>query len=109
VLSLGPLKCLALSVWVVSSELRPQPPSAESAPPRAEGEPTVVAETRAPIAPPPPVPAAAVEEGEAATEATVSQVALETPTEAGPSGEGVMVVLDEDSAPPPHRRRVVMS
>jgi hypothetical protein len=111
VLSLGPLKRLALSTQVVSFEPRPQPPSAESAPPRAEEEPSVVAETRAPIVPPPPVPATAVEEGEAATEATVAQVALEAPTEAGPSVEGVVVVLDEDSAPPPpsESRDVVMA
>jgi hypothetical protein len=38
-------------------------------------------------------------------------VFLETPTEAGPSGEGVVVVLDEDSAPPPssESRDVVMA
>jgi hypothetical protein len=61
----------------------------------------VVAETRAPIAPPPPAPATVVEEGEAATETTVTQAALEAPSEAGPSIEGVVVVLDEDSVPPP--------
>jgi hypothetical protein len=61
----------------------------------------VVAETRAPIAPPPPAPAAAVEEGKAATETIVTHVALEASSEAGPSVEGVVVVLDEDSAPPP--------
>jgi hypothetical protein len=53
------------------------------------------------IAPPPPVPAAAVEEGEAAVGATALQAALETPTETGPSGEDMVVILDEDSAPPP--------
>jgi hypothetical protein len=36
-----------------------------------------------------------------ATEATVTQAALEAPSEAGPSVEGVVVVLDEDSVPPP--------
>jgi hypothetical protein len=61
----------------------------------------VVAEMRAPITPPPPAPAIIVEEGEVATEATVTQVALEAPSEAGPSVEGVVVVLDEDSVPPP--------
>jgi hypothetical protein len=108
---LGPLKRLALSAQVVSSEPRPQPSSAESAPPRVEEEPTVVAETRDLIVPPPPVLAAAVKEGEAATEATATQVALETPTEASPSGEGVVVVLDEDSVPPPQSeiRDVVMA
>jgi hypothetical protein len=54
----------------------------------------VVAETRAPITPPPPAPAIIIEEGEVATEATVTQVALEAPSEAGPSVEGVVVVLD---------------
>jgi hypothetical protein len=51
--------------------------------------------------PPPPAPATAVEEGEAAMEATVTQAALEAPSEAGPSVEGVVVVLAVDSAPPP--------
>jgi hypothetical protein len=61
----------------------------------------VVAETRALTTPPPPAPTAAVEEGEAPTEVTVTQAALEAPSEAGPSVEGVVVVLDEDSAPLP--------
>jgi hypothetical protein len=39
-----------------------------------------------------------------ATEATVTQAALEAPFEAGPSVERVVVVLDEDSAPPPASR-----
>jgi hypothetical protein len=56
----------------------------------------VAAETRAPIAPPPPAPATTVEEGEAATETIVTQVALKAPSEAGSSIEGVVVVLDED-------------
>jgi hypothetical protein len=60
----------------------------------------VVAEMRGPTTPPPPAPAIVVEEGEAPTEATVTQAALEAPSEAGPSVEGVVVVLDEDSAPP---------
>jgi hypothetical protein len=61
----------------------------------------MVAKTRAPITPPPPAPATTVEEGEADTETTVTQAALEAPSEAGPSVEGVVVVLDEDSTPPP--------
>jgi hypothetical protein len=65
----------------------------------------VVAEMRVPTTPPPPAPATAVEEGEAATEATVTQAALEASSEVGPSVEGAVVVLDEDSAPP-HRQRV---
>jgi hypothetical protein len=68
---------------------------------QAEEAPSVVAETRAPTTPPPPVPATAVEEGEAATDATVTQAALEAPSEAGPSVEGVVVVLDKESTPPP--------
>jgi hypothetical protein len=68
---------------------------------QAEEAPSVVAETRVPTTPPPPAPATVVEEGEAATEATVTQAVLEAPSKAVPSVEGVMVVLDEDSAPPP--------
>jgi hypothetical protein len=63
--------------------------------------PSVVTEMRAPTTPPPPAPATTAEEGEVATEATVTQAALEAPSEAGPSVEGVVVVLDEDSTPPP--------
>jgi hypothetical protein len=63
--------------------------------------PSVVAEMRVPTTPPPPAPATAVEEGEVATEATVAQAALEASSKAGPGIEGVVVVLDEDSAPPP--------
>jgi hypothetical protein len=66
---------------------------------------SVVAETRTPTTPPPPVPAAAVEEGEAATEAIVTQAALEVPSGASPSVEGVVVVLEEDVAPPPASER----
>jgi hypothetical protein len=59
---------------------------------------------------PPPVPTAAVEEGEAAMEATATLAALEAPTGTGTSGEDV-VVLDEDSAPPPssENRDVMMA
>jgi hypothetical protein len=56
---------------------------------------------RASIAPPQPVPVAAVEEGETGTEAFASQAALEPPTEAVPSGGDVVMVLDKDSTPPP--------
>jgi hypothetical protein len=61
--------------------------------------------------PPPAAYAAAVEDGEAAMEETATQAALETPTEAGPSGEDVVVVLDEDSVPPPssENRDIVMA
>jgi hypothetical protein len=51
--------------------------------------------------PPPLAPATAVEEGEAVMKATVTQAALEASSEAGPSVEGVVMVLDEDSVPPP--------
>jgi hypothetical protein len=63
------------------------------------------------ISPPPPDLVAAVEEGEAAARATAPQAALETPKETGPSGEDMVVVLDEDSVPPPSSegRDVVMS
>jgi hypothetical protein len=61
----------------------------------------VVVETRVPTTPPPPAPTTAVEEGEVAMEATVSQAALEAPSETGLGVEGVVVVLDEDSTPPP--------
>jgi hypothetical protein len=67
---------------------------------QAEEALSVVAEMRTPTALPPPTPATVVEEGEAATEATVTQAALEVSFEASPSVEGVVVVLDEDSAPP---------
>jgi hypothetical protein len=68
--------------------------------PQAEEEPLAAAEKRAPATPPPPAPATTVEEGEAVTEVTVTQVALEAPSKAGPSVEGVVTVLDEDLAPP---------
>jgi hypothetical protein len=90
---------------VISPESQPQPPSTRPMPSQAEEAPSVVAETRVPTMPPPPAPAAAVEEGEVATEATIAQAALEAPSEAGPSIEGVVVVLDEDSAPPPPLER----
>jgi hypothetical protein len=86
---------------VISPEPQPQPPSTRSVPLRAEEAPPVVAEMRTPTTPPPPAPAAAVKEGEAATEATVTRAALEMPSRAGPSIEGVVVVLNEDAAPPP--------
>jgi hypothetical protein len=60
--------------------------------------PTAVAVEEASIAPQPPVPAV-VEEGEAATEATVSLTVLGQPAEAVPSGGDVVMVLDEDSTP----------
>jgi hypothetical protein len=69
-------------------------------PPQAEEEPSAVTEMRAPATPPPPIPATAVEEGEAVTEATVTQAALEAPSEAA-SAEGMVMVLDEESVPPP--------
>jgi hypothetical protein len=101
VLSLGPLKRLALRAQVISAKPQPQPLSTRPVLLQIEEAPSVVAETRLPTTPPPPAPAAAVEEGEAATEATAAQAALEASSEAGPGIEGVVVVLDEDSAPPP--------
>jgi hypothetical protein len=101
VLSLVPLKRMALSARVVSSEPRPQPLSAQPLPSRAEEESTVVAAAEESSAPPPQVPIVAIEEGHAAAEATAPQTILEPPTEAGPSGEDVVMVLDKDPAPPP--------
>jgi hypothetical protein len=68
---------------------------------QAEEVALVIAETRTSTTLPPPAPATTVEEGEAATEATITQAALEASFEAGPSVEGVVVVLDEDSVPLP--------
>jgi hypothetical protein len=65
----------------------------------------VVVETRALTTPPPPAPAAVVDEGEVATEATVTQAVLEAPSGTGPSVEGMVVVLDEDVVPPPASER----
>jgi hypothetical protein len=61
----------------------------------------LVAETRALATPPPLGPANVVEEGEVVRKASVTQAALEAPSEAGPSVEGVVMVLDENSMPPP--------
>jgi hypothetical protein len=85
---------------MISLEPQPQPPSTRAVPLQAEEAPSMVAETRTPTTSPPPAPAAAVEEGEAATEATVTQAALEASSGAGPSVEGVVVVLEEDVVPP---------
>jgi hypothetical protein len=63
VLSLAPLKRLVLSAQVELSEPRPQPPSTEPLPSRAEEELMVVAVEEESSVPPPPVPAVAVEEG----------------------------------------------
>jgi hypothetical protein len=71
-LSLGPLKRLALSAQVISPEPQAQPLSTMPVQPHAEEEPSVVAETRVPTMPPPPAPATSVEECEVVTEATVT-------------------------------------
>jgi hypothetical protein len=76
VLSLAPLKHLVLSARVVPSKPHPQPPSTEPAPPPSEEVPVAATATEASIAPPLPFPAAAVEEGEAATKAPSSRAAL---------------------------------
>jgi hypothetical protein len=65
----------------------------------------MVGEMRTPTTPPPPAPAAAIEEGEVAMEATIIQAALEAPSRAGPSVERVVMVLDEDVTPPPASER----
>jgi hypothetical protein len=101
VLSLAPLKRLALSARVVPSEPCPQPPSVEPLTSRAEEESAVVAAARESSAPPPQVPVAAIEEGQTAVEATTPEAILESPAEAGLSCEDVVMVLDEDPAPPP--------
>jgi hypothetical protein len=49
---------------------------------------------------PPLVAATTVEEGQPAVETVAPQAALEPPTRAGSGGADVVVVLDEDSAPP---------
>jgi hypothetical protein len=72
---------------------------------RVEGALSVVAEMRTPTTPAPPAPAAAVEEGEVATEETTTRVAPDAPSGAGPSVEEVVTVLDEDVAPPPVSER----
>jgi hypothetical protein len=72
---------------------------------KAEEALSVVAEMRTPTTPPPPAPAAIVKEGEAATEATATRVALEAPSGAGSSVEGAVMVLDEEEAPPPVSER----
>jgi hypothetical protein len=64
---------------------------------QAEEVPVAAAAVEASIAPPPPFPAAVVEEGETATEAPASRAALVTLTKAGQSGEDAKVVVDEDS------------
>jgi hypothetical protein len=105
VLSLAPLKRLALSARVVTSEPHPEPPSTESLPAWVEEEPTVVAVVEESSAPPLPIPATAVEERQMVAETVAPQLALETPAEVGPGGGDVVVVLDEDSTPP-HRQGV---
>jgi hypothetical protein len=77
---------------------------------RADEEPTVAA-VEASCAPPLPVPVVVTEEEQTTAGATAPLAALETPTEAGPSNEDVVVVLDEDSVPPPssESRDVVMA
>jgi hypothetical protein len=67
----------------------------------------VVAEMRTHTTPPPLAPAAAVEEGEAATEATVTRAALGLSSGAGPSVKGVVVVLEKTRRLCPCRRGVM--
>jgi hypothetical protein len=98
VLSLGPLKHLVLSVWVVSSEPCPQSPSTEPVPPQAEEEPTVAA-AEASCAPPLLVPTAVTEKEQTAAGAAAPLAALETSTEAGPSSEDVVVARGLGASP----------
>jgi hypothetical protein len=72
VLSLGPLKQLALGAQVISLEPQPQPPSTGPVSSQAEEAPSVAAETRVPTMPPPPAPTTSV------TEATATQAPRET-------------------------------
>jgi hypothetical protein len=67
----------------------------------------VVAETRAPIAPPPPAPATIVEEGEAATEKTVTQAALKRRPRLARASRGWWWSWMKTQHLP-HRRRVTM-
>jgi hypothetical protein len=90
---------------VISPEPQPQPPSTRLVPLQTEEASSVVAEMRMPTTPPPSAPVATVEEGEAATEVTITQAALEASSRAGPSVEGVVMVLDEDMAPSPASER----
>jgi hypothetical protein len=62
--------------------------------------PAAAAVAEASIAPPPLVPATAVEEGEATAETTASQAVLEQPADTVPGGGDVVMVLDEDATPP---------
>jgi hypothetical protein len=101
VLSLAPLKHLALSARVVPCEPRLQPPCAEPLPEQAEEEPTVVTAVKEPSALPPPAAATTVEEGQTAVETAAPQAALELPSGAGKGGADDVVVLDEYSAPLP--------
>jgi hypothetical protein len=68
---------------------------------RVEVVPAVAAVVEAPGAPPPPVLSATVVEGQTNAGEAAPQPAPEPPTEAGLSGGDVVVVLDEDSVPPP--------
>jgi hypothetical protein len=61
----------------------------------------VAVETRAPATPPASAPTIAVDEGEAITEVTATRATLGASSQAGPSVDGVVTVLDEGLAPPP--------
>jgi hypothetical protein len=100
VLSLAPLKRLALSAWVVPSKPHPQPPCDEPLPVQVK-EGLAIATMVESDVPPPPVAAAVVEEGRTVTETSAPQAALEPPVGTDPGGEDVvMVPADDDSAPP---------
>jgi hypothetical protein len=102
VLSLVPLKRLALSTRVVSSEPHPQPLRAEPLPAQAEEGLLVASVVEESGVPPLPATTAAVEEEWTAMEAVAAQASLEQPVGAGSGGADVLMVpSDEDSAPPP--------
>jgi hypothetical protein len=77
-----------LSAQVIPPEPHPQPPSTGPAPQQAE---------EVSLAPPSPVPVAAVVEGETTIEAPVSYAALFMLTETDPSGGDAVVIVNEDS------------
>jgi hypothetical protein len=102
VLSLAPLKRLALSAWVVPSEPRPQPPYTEPLPVQVEEGLAVTTVVEESAALPPPVAATAIEKERTVTETTAPQEILEPPAGVGTGGEDVvMVPADDGSAPPP--------
>jgi hypothetical protein len=87
-LSLAPLKRLALSARVMPSEPRPQPPYAKPLPVQDEEGLAVDTAVEESGAPPPPVTAVVVKEGRTVTETTAPRRALETPGRDRPKRRG---------------------